>query len=289
MNYKKILLILAIILIIPNIFSQANIFLETASDVKENKFYISKNINKTINFRLDTDYFATYQNFMRAEYDLTVYSNNLNQIDLSLSKKEEYFISKVNSNFFLNIRGLNFIDQKIKLKIKVNIYDVFNNLIDSQHIYLDLVSNNSEYDFIDSPINKVPDYKGYSLSRDKMILLNKFDKDLITIKNHVDYNLLYDIKCFIDKEDLILDLRYINNNEFSLEVFPDSDINNFLSKYYINCYAFNKDDVHKIRTITVNYMEPEEKLEPEIIEEEEIIEKENFLKILLIKLNLIKN
>lgn len=269
MNYKIIFLFLTLIILTPGIFSHVNLSVDPS--VSNNTVYLSKNISKEVLFHYTSNYSSTISNTYRAEYDLKIYSQELKEIDLFLSKTEEYFVSDVFSSFALNIRSLNFIDQTINLRIKVSIYDSLNNLVDSDYLFLKIISNNSEYEFSDSPINKVPEYKGYSLSRDKMILLNYLDKDKISIQNHVDYSFVYDVNCTSNSKELSLDLRYDGDNKHILEVSID---NNSVQEdvFYISCYAFNKDDVKDIRTITVNYLNQDINVSDETIIEEEIIE-----------------
>lgn len=264
----KIFLFILILLISGNVFSSINITTDTPFDVSENTFYLSKNTSKNIDFSINADLISNNLHKKRVVYDLKVYHGNLEQIDLHLSKEEEYFISSINSFLSLNVRTFEFVDQRVKVGIKVTLYDSFNNVLDVSFVYLDLVSNNSEYMFIDSPINKVPEYKGHSLSRDKLFILNKFDKDLITIKNHVDFGFAYDLRCYPNKNDIILDLRYQGDNLFNLEVSLNQDLNFFNSVYFINCYAFHQNDFHNIRPLTVNYLDYEYFLEDDFLEEE---------------------
>jgi hypothetical protein len=276
-NLKYIFLILILVLVIPNVFSQVNLTLKTPSDLKENTFYISKNITKSIDFQITSDYISSSLNKYRAEYDLKVYSSSLKQINFSLSKKEEYFVSYVNSTLSLNIRSLDFTDEKIKLRIKVLIYDFYNNLIDYDYLFIDIISNNSEYEFSDSLKNEVPEYKGYSLSRDKMFILNRLDNDKITIQNHVK-DIFYGTECSSNTDDIVLDLRYQGNNFYSLEVSIKPDKNVSKDVFQINCFSYYKGDLHYIKPITVNYLDQKEVTDSlEEIEEE----KENFFKSIL--------
>ncbi len=277
MKYKPLILVILMLLIIPNIFSSSSLSLTSISDGYENTFYISKNISKEIYFSLTSDISSTFQNSYRAEYELKVYSEDLKEIKLSLSKQEERFVSNINSSFSLNIRSLDFKDQTINLRVKVSIYDSLNNLVDTDYLFLKLVSNNSEYEFSDAPKNKVPEFSGYSLSRDKMFILNKHDSDTITIKNHIS-SIAYGVNCYAKEEALLLDLKYKGNNEYSLEVFIDGNYEIKEGSYDIECYSFYKEDKQKIKPITLNYLDQNTSSLPE---EKVVVEKENKIKVFL--------
>jgi len=271
MIYKKLILIVFLVFILPTLSSEVILSLDSSTDIYQDTFYISKNISKEVNFSLTSDLSSTFQNNYRAEYQLTEYSNNP-QLFLSLSKQEETFVSNINSSFSLNIRSLDFKDDTVRLRVKVSIYDVYDNLVEDDYLYLRLVSNNSEYEFSDAPKNKVPEYKGYSLSRDKMFILNKYDKDKITIKNHVD-KIYYGLDCSVNKEGLTIDLRYKGDNYYTLETSL-SDYNISKDTFEINCYSYYRDNLYSLRPITVNYLDQnifyEEILEEEIVEKSKL-------------------
>lgn len=279
MNYKPLILVILMLLIFPSIFSYSTLSLDSTSDGYGNTFYISKNISKEIYLTLDSDISSSLQNNYRAEYSLKVYSQDLKEIQLSLSKQEETFVSNVNSYLSLNIRSLDFNDQTVNLRVSVSIYDSLNNLVDTDYIFLKLVSNNSEYDFSGAPKNKVPEYSGYSLSRDKMFILHKYDIDTINIKNHIS-SIVYGVKCSSKEQALLLDLRYQGGNEYLLEASIDSNLEIKEGFYNIDCFAFNKDDKQNIKTITLNYLDQETTLPLT----EEIVLKESKLKVFFNKL-----
>lgn len=284
----KIFLIFFVILIIPNVFSQVYLSLETTPDFKEDTFYISKNISKNIIFNIDSNYLSNNMHPLRAEYHLTNY-NKTNQIILNLSKKEEYFISSVKSNLSLNIRSLDFQDTRVVLQVKVLLFDYHNNLLDFDYIYIVLLSNNSEYEFSGNVKNKVTEYRGYSFTRDKMIILNENDSDKIIIKNHVDDSIAYGTECSSLRE-INFDLRYIGNNQYSLEVFGDENIS--FGSYNINCRSFYKDKEYFLKPITVNFLDTNSSVtidqEKEI--EEDDLEENGFFKNIFEKItNLFKN
>ncbi len=286
MNYRLALIILLVLLMTPFIFSDISLTI----DGSLNNFYISNNSSKNVPINLISDYSGSFGNNLRAEYTLDSFST-LNNLEVSLSKKEEYFLSNVNSQISLNIRSYRFNDQKIKLKIKASLFDVYNNLLDSSYIYVDLISNNSEYDFSGSPKNKVPEYKGYSLSKKKLLILNQLDSDKITITNHIDNKISYGTKCSVDKEGLILNLRYIGNNQYSLRVSIDQ--NKFVDKdiFTINCVAYYRENNFTIKPINVIYLNQDLNLPLEtVIKEDEYLNQDLNLSLeTVIKKDEIKN
>lgn len=266
---RYIYLILIFILIFStNVFSQVDLSLDVTPNFSNDTFYISKNISKTIPLKLTSDYSSKFNNYYRAEYQLTNYSNN-SQLILSLSKNEEKFISNVTSRLSLNIRSLDFSNDTVIVRVKVSIFDVYYNLVDQEYLFLRLVSNNSEYEFSNAPKMRVPEYKGYSLSRDKMFILNRYDSDLITIKNHVD-QIYYGLDCSVDKAGLFLDLRYKGDNLYTLEV-SISDFNISKEIFNIDCFSYYKENIYDLKTINVNYLD--QNIYSQEIIEEEVIEK----------------
>jgi hypothetical protein len=278
---KKMLFLILLILLTPNIFSQIELSLQTSPDYKNNTFYISKNISKNILFNIDSEYVSNDLYPLKAKYELTIY-NPTNQIILNISKEDEYFISSVKSDLSLNIRSLNFQDRKVTLQVKVLLFDYYDNLIDSDYKYIYLISNNSEYEFSDNIKNKVPEYKGYSLTRSKMIILNKKDSDKIIIKNHVNDLISYGTSCST-LEEINFDLRYLGKNQYSLQVFGDSNVSP--GSYFINCRSFYKEEEYFLKPITVNFLDINSSL---VVDEKELKEEDidsNFFKDVFEKIN----
>lgn len=276
MVFKRIFILIVLTLLIAPMAFASLLSLESLPDNSLNTFYISKNNFKQIFFKVSD---IEQSNNYKAVYDLKVYSDNLNEIDLSLSKKEETYVSSAPAYFSLNIRSLNFTNQTLNLKITVTIYDSLQNIVDNDYVFIKLIANNSEYEFVNTADKSVPVSSGYSMSRDKMVLLNIYDKDSIIIKNHVNNTLSYGLECFSDNNSLDIDLRYQGNNTYVLEVSTFKDLSEKRDLSIVNCKSFYKEDILYLKPIYVNILDRNPTIE--IPKEEVVVKKESRLKTIL--------
>ncbi len=290
MDYKLLSLLLILVFIIPNTLAyNISIDLDTQPDQYENRFYISQSTTRQIIFNINSDYLPEeYYNQTKIEYFLKLYpEDGLQNISLELSKNKDNFISEVNSELALNINSNNFKNNLIKVAITATLFDEYNNIINSSSKYITLIANNSLDDFTYTINRAEPRFQGYNFERNKMYLLNSEDTDSISIKEHVAYEYLYDIKCNSNHPAIITKTNYKENQEFDLNI--SIDINKEIEKgyYEINCYAYNRDNKFDFKPIIVKYFDiTYEQEEIQIIEEviEEVEESTNFLKSLINKI-----
>lgn len=246
MFLKNFFIFLFLIFFSVNTFCLINIY------SPENTIFVSKNTFEQISF--DVLFSETPH---KAVYFLKILSTPSKDLELSLSKQEDFFVSGNSSSFFLNIRSLDFTNETINLRLLVTAYDVLDNVVDDSSFYLKLISNNSEYDFPTTPNKSVPYSNGYSVSREKMLLINSSnDSDTIFFKNHTTSFLEYGLSCFFEDDSFLdLDIDYKGENIYAIKVSMKQDVFDFNPTNTLFCKSFNKNDVVYLRPITINILE----------------------------------
>ncbi len=230
----------------------------TVPDIAPDRFYVSQNIVRLINFSIHSDYVSAvpYKNPI-VKYTLTIYpeSEVTKGTYFRLSSNQEEFLSEINSTVGIEVIAKNFTENIVKIKITADLYDEYNNLIATGFKSVTLITNNSLDDFPYTPQRDEPRFKGIVYSRDVSYLINKVDNDLIKIKSYSDFNYVYDIKCNADNIGLITKTSYTGDNVFDLNILIDSSQNLLKGTYQINCYAYNQDNLFDLKVIRLNYLD----------------------------------
>jgi len=264
---KLIIFLISLIILIPSSFAdgvnntgEPTIVVDslTVPDILPDRFYVSQNIVRLINFSIKSDYVSLvpYKNPI-VKYNLTVYpeSEVTKGTYFNLSTNQEEFLSEINSTVGIEVIAKNFTENIVKIKITANLYDEYNNLIATGFKSVTLITNNSLDDFPYTPQRDEPRFKGIVYSRDVSYLINKMDNDLIKIKSYSDFNYVYDIKCNVDNFGLITKTMYVGDNVFDLNISIDSSKNILKGTYQINCYAYNQDNKFDLKVIRLNYLD----------------------------------
>ena len=257
-SLRNIIIALLILLIIPNIYSSSiSVSINTTADNTNNVFYITKSTPRAISFYVYSNYIPLEQfKESRVEYTIQTSSEKpLKNISLSLSKKNEYFISKVDSQVTLNIIPHNFNNNLIKVIVRANLFDEYNNLIATDSKLITLISNNSK-EFYPNTYNKAePKFNGYDYSRDISILLNKYDKDTIKVREYIRYGFTYNLSCTPSNSGIITKIEYLGNNNFDLNLSIDNKKSINAGNYVVNCYAYNRNNIYNLKPINVQYLD----------------------------------
>ena len=255
---RNIIIVLLILLIIPNIYSSSiSVNISTTPDNRNNVFYITQSTARAITFDVYSNYLPLEQfKESKVEYTLETSSEKpMQNISMSLSKNTEYFRSKVDTQVTLNIRPNNFNNNLIKVIVNAKLYDEYNNLIASNSKLITLVSNNSK-EFYPSTYNKTePKFNGYDYSRSTSILLNKYDKDTIKIKEYIRYGFTYNLKCTASNNGIITKTKYLGNNNFDLNLSIDNNKTINAGNYIVKCNAYNRNNNYNLKPITVQYFD----------------------------------
>lgn len=235
--------------------SPLSLNLKTTPDVYENNFYLSKNTNRQILFEINSDYLP--KNLLKTTkvvYNLKVFpENQAKNIDLSLSKKEDLFLSNISSVFSLNIRTINFTENVIKIKVEATLFDEYDNVLSTDYKYLTLISNNSESDFSLTPTRTEPIFRGYSFSKNILYLGNNLSTDSLTIKEHIDSSLAYNLSCAPRNPNLIIFTEYRGDLEFDLNVSVRENSNLSKGTYPIDCFFYNENNRFEVKPIYVSF------------------------------------
>jgi len=258
-NYKKLfLLFLLLLLPIVNAYQPLTIEYKTLPDISSDRFYVSQNIIRPIYFSVHSDYLSSeIYKPLKIKYRLTIYPEQeiTNGTNFKLSKSEETIVSEVSSEIGIEVIARDFTENLVKLKLNADLYDEYNNIIESSSKTLTLITNNSIDDYTYTPNRDEPSFKGVVYSRDVSYLINKNDVDYIKIKSYSDYNYVYDVKCNADNTGLITKTMYVGDNEFDLNISIDNASNLQKGVYQINCYAYNRDNLFDLKKITLNYLD----------------------------------
>jgi len=260
-NYKRfILLFISILLFLPVVTAYQPLTLEfkTQLDISPDRFYVSQNTVRQVYFSVHSDYLSSeVYKPLKIKYRLTVYPEEevANGTYFKLSKSEDTIISEVSSEIGIEVIAKNFTENLVKLKLSADLYDEYNNIIESSSKTLTLITNNSIDDFTYTKKRDEPSFKGVVYSRDISYLINKNDVDYIKISSYSDYNYVYDIKCNADNMGLITRTMYVGDNEFDLNISIDNTSNLQKGVYQINCYAYNRDNLFDLKKITLNYLD----------------------------------
>jgi len=246
-----------------NLDSDLYLDLVTPPDMSNNIYNFSKNTTRKIFFNISSDYLP--KNTLKTTkviYNLKTYPDNtLKQIDLSLSKTEDVFLSNIKSSFSLNVHTFNFTDNVVKVKIEAILYDEYDNLLSEKYMYLNLVSNNADYDYSLSPERTEPIFKAYSFSKDIIFLKNKSESENIVIKQYTDSVQTYNLDCKPNNVGILSFLEYKGNLEFDLNVSINPDVNLSKGIYSISCVFYNESNTYPTKDILVKYFAEEEVIE----------------------------
>jgi hypothetical protein len=263
---KLFILLISLIILIPSSFAdgvntgEPTIVVDslTVPDVLPDRFYVSQNIVRQINFSIKSDYVSLvpYKNPI-VKYTLSVYpeSEVTKGTYFKLSTNQEEFLSEINSTVGVEVIAKAFTENLVKVKVTAELYDEYNNLIATGYKSITLITNNSNNDYTYTPHRDEPSFKGISYSRDVSYLINKADNDLIKIKSYSDFNYVYDIKCNADNQGLITRTLYTGDNIFDLNISIDSSKNLSKGTYQIKCYAYNQDNQFDLKVIRLNYLD----------------------------------
>ena len=263
---KLFILLISLIILIPSSFAdgvntgEPTIVVDslTVPDVLPDRFYVSQNIIRQINFSIKSDYVSgvPYKNPI-VKYTLSVYpeSEVTKGTYFKLSSNQEEFLSEINSTIGIEVIAKDFTENLVKVKVTADLYDEYNNLIATGYKSITLITNNSNNDFPYTPHRDEPNFKGIFYSREVSYLINKADNDLIKIKSYSDFNYVYDIKCNSDNQGLITRTLYTGDNMFDLNISIDSSKNISKGTYQINCYAYNQDNKFDLKVIRLNYLD----------------------------------
>ncbi|MCK9293212.1 MAG: hypothetical protein WCY27_03855 [archaeon] len=235
--------------------SSLSLSLKTTPDVYENNFYLSKNTSRQILFEVNSDYLPKDPlKTTKVTYNLKVFPENQSKdIDLSLSKKQDLFLSNISSVFSLNIRTKNFTENILKIKVEAILFDEYNNILSTDYRYLTLISNNSDYDFSLTPTRTEPIFRGYSFSKNILYLDNNLSTDSLVIKQHIDSNFAYALKCKSRNPNIITLTEYKGNLEFDLNVSIKEDSNLEKGDYLIDCFFYNENNRVEVKPIYVSF------------------------------------
>lgn len=252
---KTLIVLISLLFIFPSISSsKIDISLKTEPDYLEDTFYLTKNTNKEIYFNIDSNYFSKKINdFYYLDIKTKKYSDYKN-IKISSCKSKQRFYSKIKKDFCIKIKTNNFLNQELRVGVFLEIYDKYNNLINKESDYIKLKSNNSEIDYsYNLPKRDRPKLKGFSFSRKAFYLKDRFDYDIINIKEHIDHKPIYDIDCE-NKNKFNYSINYKKNNNFDINLsINDSNIEKGV--YTLNCFAFYKSQRKDIPSFSIYYLD----------------------------------
>ncbi len=266
MLFKKrfifnLLSLLFLVLISLNIFANNNLLEINQidnSDAAGNTFYLSKNTDLSIGFNSIVNFnkqdIETYKN-PRIELSYEVFGSKNNNVDLDLSDSIIYFENAFSNNFYIYISTNNYFDKNTKLKFQIDLYDEYDNLLDTDRIYLNLKYNNSPIYFSNTKDHSKPKFVGYNYSRDFFILNSVNDKDVIdiTLKSTSD-DYYFSLSCDTD-ENLSLN-QIVDSSYNTTSLIVSVDNNKTLTKdlYVISCYAQDGFEKNKLKDITLRFI-----------------------------------
>jgi hypothetical protein len=268
MNYKQIIfgfivtLFLVSAMAIISASSTATptiaVTLATTPDAKEEIFYLSKNTEQHIFFNVNSNAFEIQpeNNEYIVRYSLKISPEIQEQeIQLSLSEDEQIFLSEINAEIAITILSQNFQNKTIRAEVTAELFDSYNNLIDTSSKTITIIANNSEDDFTYTKTRAEPRFRGIEYSRNIAYLHGINDSDIISVKLVADYDYLYGLECNPSNKAISADVKYNDNTKyFDINLFIDS---NTIAKgtYFLNCLAYNKDNRFNLKPIKINYMD----------------------------------
>jgi hypothetical protein len=274
MFFKKIymffILLILVLFFSLNIFANNNFYNNlldfrqiTNSDTINNTFYLSKNSNLILDFEMEINYDKlSYKNNNDPRIEITYesFGTKNKNLNLDLSNNLLYFQNSFLGNFSLHVSTNSDFQGNTISKVQIDLYDEYNNLLDTKRIYLNFVYNNSQiYDPITKNHSK-PRFLGYNYSRDFAILQSNNDSDIINVNLKSDYdNYNFVLNCKSD-ENINLNIIIKDKSYKNFDLLISVDSNKTLSKefYYIYCYAQDNYETNKLKDIIVKYKPIEE-------------------------------
>ncbi|MFH0906395.1 MAG: hypothetical protein V1824_03590, partial [archaeon] len=259
-----------ICLVILNIFlvsaDNLSLDLKTTADYKQDYFILQKNITKELifnsKFNLDNCYNCKVVYSYNVFFDNSLNYNNLQDLEIQLSKSEILFNNYFNSNLVVFIRPKSELSSLITLEINAKVFDNSNNLIANSSKYIKLIFEKTMQNSNTSFENYNQFYSGYSFDKPIAIIMDMYDKDKIKLNIYSTQYFTYDINCYTQKKDenyILYDINYntgkADNFEIIISLDVNKDVNAFESNLY--CYAFNKDNRYEFKAIKIKYLNKE--------------------------------
>lgn len=220
------------------------IFKEKASELYDIPFILGK-------FRSINDYFVDIQKEEKKEKRRNI--KEINNIDNSLRLFDDAITKKEICNFYDIVKNIN--DEEIKVSILKYIYEHNNKYYDELKNEFEILDNNSDLKYR-ALLNEINIFDGeYSLSNVKrnsvvdlaqivkfLISYNFSKKDIVSIIENTNLDIVSSIKLFLDRGYLLLEVLYSNidifyekSNKYSMYLKSVE----LLNKYHINPNLFN--------------------------------------------------
>jgi hypothetical protein len=271
---SKVFIIFFLFLFIFNVYSlpqTLTVTQETTPDKQPNSFYVSRYDQKEIIFNINTDYSKKSNSFNDPYIQIKI--NNIDSqanIDFKISTTKLFFNNNLNTSFYLTAVPNNYKDTTTRVSLSFNLYDEFDNLLDTQEKYFYFVSNNSEVQYLTETGEK-PTFLGYTFSKNNLSFIDINDFSVIDVNFNVSSN---DYKYHLICETTnFLKINVVSSSLNSYQIKVSLDKENLLKnsgKQVINCVAKDKYETHELKPIYVVYHVQEEVIE-------EVINQSSFL------------
>ena len=249
-----VMVIIVSALITPFIFASTNII--TSADSEQNKYYVSNYSTREIDFK--TAYTLGNNQEGKVVYSFEVFPNT-EGLEIQLSTPYFYFINSTETNQVIQIKTKELKEAKT-LKLSIQIFDIYNNLLKTESKFLKIVPNNSNYNYYESTnTHATPRFIGYSLSRAVSVVSGKEDYDIISVYTKTESFSTMAINCISNNSAIVIEQIYKDYNQTDLKISIDSKEELESGDYQINCKLSNSENTIDLPEIKLRYESAETK------------------------------
>lgn len=253
-----VMVIIVSALITPFIFASTSII--TPADSSQNNYYVSNYSTREIDFK--TTYLLGDYKEGKVVYSYEVFPN-IYGLEIQLSTPDFYFINSTETNQIIYIKTEELKETKT-LKLTIQIFDNYNNVLKTESKFIKIVPNNSEYDYYDSTkTHATPRFIGYSLSRSVSVISGENDYDIISVYTKTEDSSTMAINCKPNNSAIVIEQVYKDHNQTDLKISiakKTKELEN--GDYKINCVLSNSKTTLDLPEIKLRYenAEPKETL-----------------------------
>ena len=222
----------------------------TRADSGTNRYYVSNYSTREIDFK--TTYVLGDNKEGKVVYSYEVFPNT-EDIEIQLSTNDFYFINNTETNQIIYIKTKKLKETKT-LKLNIQIFDNYNNILKTESKFLKIVPNNSNNYYEYTKTHSEPRYTGYSMSRSVAVINGPKDFDVISIYTKTEDNSNLSISCFTSNEAIVVEQQYQSPGKTDLNLTIDSKAKELKSgDYFIDCKLFNAYGSQELPEIKLRY------------------------------------
>lgn len=244
---KSFFILFFLMIFVSNVFSSNLDISMVSSFDKEGSFFVSNNHTREITFNVSFSSVTQKEGKLKLSYEIFPSKKDI-EISFSCDSLEFYNTFLTTEKIYIKTQTLT---ETKTLKLIAEIYDKYNNLIETKSTFITITPNNSESYYHYTKQHTPPTINGYKLSRNISVLENKEDTDVVSVYVSKEPYTLYSLHCDFDDTSISLKQDYINENQINLILSSKKEIQP--GEYTLDCKLQDGYNEIKLKEIQVIY------------------------------------